>query len=88
MIQFTKPKNLNGAELLNELNSAGIAIDKPPFIDGNQNLWLDIADTEKTKASEIVNIHNGTMIIPETSIEDKLASVGLSVADLKTALGL
>jgi hypothetical protein len=88
MIQFTKPENLNGAELLAQLNAGGIAITQPPVIDGNNDFWLDIATTDKVKATPIVEAHNGTIIAPEPTIEDKLASVGLSVADLKTALGL
>ena len=88
MIQFTKPTNLNGAELLAELNTAGIAIIEAPVIDGNGDFWLDIAEVDKAKATPIVAAHNGTTVAPEQTIEDKLASVGLSVTDLKAALGL
>jgi hypothetical protein len=88
MIQFTKPKNLNGAELLDELNAAGIAIVAMPYIDDNQNLWLEIKESDKSKAVKILDAHNGTMVVPEASIDAKLASVGLSITDLKTALGL
>ena len=88
MIKFTKPENLNGAELLTELNAGGVVITKPPSIDGNNNLWLDIAEANKAKATPIVAAHNGTTVAPEQTIDDKLASVGLSVPDLKTALGL
>jgi hypothetical protein len=88
MIQFTKPENLNGAELLAELNAAGVSITELPMIDGNGNLWLEIDETDKVKAESLVAAHNGTIIAPEPTIENKLASVGLSVADLKTALGL
>ncbi len=88
MIQFTKPTNLNGTELLTELNAGAVAITKPPMIDGNGDFWLDIAEADKAKATPIVAAHNGTMILPELTIDQKLASVGLSVADLKAALGL
>ena len=88
MIKFTKPENLNGAELLTELNAGGVVITKPPSIDGNNNLWLDIAEANKAKAAPIVAAHNGTTVAPEPTIEQKLASVGLSIGDLKTALGL
>jgi hypothetical protein len=88
MIQFTKPENLNGAELLAELNAGGVAITEPPSIDGNGDLWLDIAQADKAKATSIVAAHNGTTVAPEPTIEDKLSSVGLSVSDLKAALGL
>lgn len=88
MIQFTKPENLNGAELLIELNAGGVVITKPPMIDGNGNLWLEIDEADKVKAKSLIAAHNGTIVAPEPTIENKLASVGLSVADLKTALGL
>jgi hypothetical protein len=91
MIQFTKPTNLNGAELRNELNANGVAISNDPFsvkLEGEGSLWLDIAEVDKAKATPIVAAHNGTIVAPEQTIADKLASVGLSVADLKEALGL
>jgi len=88
MIQFTKPTNLNGAELLAELNAAGVSIDKSPSIDGEGNFWLDIAKADEAKAKPIVTAHNGTIVSPEPTVADKLASVGLSIADLKAALGV
>jgi len=88
MIKFTKPTNLNGAELLAELNSGGVAITEPPVLDGSGVLWLDIAEADKAKATPIVAAHNGTIVAPEPTLEKKLASVGLSVDDLKAALGL
>ena len=88
MIQFTKPINLNGAELLEQLNAGGVSITEPPLIDGAGDFWLDIAEADKAKATPIVAAHNGTIVAPEPTIADKLASVGLSVADLKAALGL
>ena len=88
MIQFTKPTNLNGAELLEQLNAAGVKITESPTVDGAGDLWLEIKQTDKVKAEGIVASHNGTIIAPELSIADKLASVGLSIDDLKGALGL
>jgi hypothetical protein len=91
MIQFTKPTNLNGAELRNELNANGVAISNDPFsvkLESEGSLWLDIAEVDKAKATPIVAAHNGTIVAPEQTIADKLASVGLSVEDLKEALGL
>lgn len=90
MIQFTRPTNLNGAELVAELASVGVIVNvkTSPFIDGNGDFWLDIAEADKAKATPIVVAHNGTIIPPEPTIADKLASVGLSVTDLKAALGL
>jgi hypothetical protein len=86
MIQFTKPENLNGAELIAELTAVGVAINEPPFIDGNGDFWLNIKVEDEAKAASIVATHNGTIIAPEPSIADKLASVGLSIEELKTAL--
>jgi hypothetical protein len=88
MIQFTKPTNLNGVELLNELKAGSVVITELPMLDGNGDFWLDIAEADKAKATPIVAAHNGTLVAPEQTIEDKLASVGLSLPDLKTALGL
>jgi len=88
MIQFTKPTNLNGAELLAELNAGGVSIAESPMIDGDGNFWLNIAEADKDKASTIIAAHNGTLIAPEPTVAQKLESVGLSLDDLKAALGL
>ena len=90
MITFTKPANLNGKELVEQLNAAGIEINTQtsPFDDGQGNLLLDIAAADEAKAKTIVAAHNGTIVSPEPTVADKLQSVGLSVADLKQALGL
>ena len=88
MIKFNKPLNLNGKELLEELAVVGVVVSKIPFIDGNNDMWLDIKPEVEAKVTVVVATHNGTIIAPEPTIEDKLASVGLSLSDLKSALGL
>lgn len=88
MIKFTKPKNLNGAELLEEIKADGIEIIGNPLIDGDGNFWLDISNKDEEKVKPIVAAHNGNTVSPKPTIEDKLASVGLSLTDLKSALGL
>jgi hypothetical protein len=88
MITFTKPQNLNGKELLDELSANGVVVQGLPVDDGAGNLILDIASKDEAKAAEVVAAHNGTTIAPQPTIEDKLASVGLSLPDLKAALGL
>jgi hypothetical protein len=88
MIKFNKPINLNGTELLAELNAGGVSISELPLIDGTGNFWLEVSEKDKAKATAIVNAHNGTTVAPEPTMEDKLAKVGLSLSDLKSALGL
>ncbi len=48
--------------------------------------WLDLRT--KPSKSAIEEAANNLLPDAEPTIEEKLASVGLSVADLKTALGL
>ena len=88
MITFTKPQNLNGKELLAELSAVGILVEGLPVDDGEGNLILNIASKDEARAAEVVAAHNGTTVAPQPTIEDKLASVGLSLPDLKAALGL
>ena len=78
MISFDRPKELNGLQLCEEKN---------PYIDGNGVFWLDIASKDTQKAQDVLNAHI-PQPKPEPTIADKLASVGLSVNDLKSALGL
>ncbi len=86
MIKFDKPENLNGAELILELKSAGITINQSPEIDGEGNFWLHVSEEDKDAAELIVSAHNGTVTAPEQTIENKLASVGLSIQELREAL--
>jgi hypothetical protein len=88
MIKFNKPENLNGDELIAELESAKIKMKDIPTVDAEGALWLDIASKDEAKAAEVVAAHNGTTIAPEPTVEQKLASVGLNLEDLKVALGL
>lgn len=85
MKQFDKPTNLNGAELLAELKALGIKATKI-IQNGNESIEIDLDD--EAKAKPIIEAHNGTVIPPEPTVEEKLASVGLSLPDLKQALGL
>jgi len=87
MIKFNIPKNLNGAELLDELNAGGVSITQFPLIDGNGDFWLDIKAADKTKAEAIVAAHNGTMIPPDNSAAKasgaaKLAALGFTEAEI------
>ena len=67
MIKFNSPTNLNGSQLLTELNDANVKITKPPFLDGNNDLWLDIDAKDEVKAKTIINAHNGITVAPDKS---------------------
>lgn len=88
MVTFTKPENLNGSELRAELRNAGVEItdDIDSVVLLGNDLILDVAKSDETKATAVVAAHNGTIIPPELTIADKLALVGLSIDDLKAAL--
>ena len=88
MITFNKPANLNGAELLAELAAASVVVAGLPVDDAQGNLLLDIKKADEAKATPIVAAHNGTIVAPEPTVADKLASVGLSIEDLRAALGV
>jgi hypothetical protein len=85
-IQFKQPKTLDGKQLIDELAAAGVVAADLPNIDADGNMWIDIDAKDEAKASAIVAAHIANTV--SLTIEDKLASVGLSVADLKEALGL
>jgi hypothetical protein len=91
MIKFNTPTNLNGTQIRAELNAAGVKIASTSgavMMDGNGDLWLDIANKDETEAKTIVDAHDGIMIEIQPTVEEKLASVGLTIEDLKVALGL
>jgi hypothetical protein len=88
MIKVTRPAKLNGAELMSELNAKGVAITQPPLLDGNGDLFLEIKEKDLTIAEEVLAKHNGTQIAPAPTVAQKLQSVGLSIDELKSAMGL
>ena len=88
MITFIKPENLNGAELLDELKAAGIIVTGAPHYDGINDLLLDIDVKDESKAAKIIAKHDGTMVAAEPTIVEKLANAGISLDDLKVALGI
>ena len=85
MATFTRPENLNGAELKQELAAVNIIVNS---VEDNLDGTITFETDKETKAAEVVSQHNGTTIAPELSTEQKLASVGLSLNDLKAALGV
>lgn len=84
MTNYPKPENLNGTELMAELSAVGIVVNRVRD-NGDNTITLETDDDE---AAAIVAAHNGTIVAPEPTIEQKLSSVGLSLPDLKVALGL
>jgi len=64
-IAFTKPTNLNGATLVDELIAAGVSIEKengkPKWVelDADNVLWIDLASKDKSKAETVIAAHNG-----------------------------
>ena len=83
MKTFTKPINLNGAELKEELAAVGIIVEQIiDFADGTIGFETD----NESAATAVVSAHNGTTVVPEPTIADKLASVGLSLDELKAAI--
>lgn len=93
MIQFTKPTNLNGGELIAELKTAKITIKGFPYLDGNNDLWLDIPAKDEDKARTIVDAHNGTVDDSAklaAKADEKsalLARLGLTQDELEIILG-
>jgi hypothetical protein len=73
MIQFNMPENLNGKELVEELEAAGVSVVpdekniKAPVIKGDGTFWLDISSEDEVKATPIIAAHNGTTIAPDNS---------------------
>jgi hypothetical protein len=63
-MNFTKPENLDGAKLRLELRAAGVEIsDDPKAISLVDNeLTLDIAADDVSKAQEVVANHDGGVI--------------------------
>ena len=83
MKTFPRPQNVNGTELIAELAAVGIVVDKIfTLADGSIAFETD----DEAKAAPVVAAHNGTTVVPEPTIADKLASVGLSLDELKAAI--
>jgi hypothetical protein len=91
VISFNKPENLNGSELRQELLEAGVSISQSISaisVEADGRLYLDIMPQDEAKATSVVAGHNGTIIPPQPTIENKLQAAGLTVNELKQILGL
>ncbi len=76
---FDLPTQLNGTQLKKELGADEVYVRDNKLVIGG--------DLTEAQATAGIAAHKPLPII-EPTIDDKLASVGLSVADLKAALGL
>ena len=85
MEYFDKPENLNGLELIAELKAVGLEVEQ---INDNGNGKIYFETNDRKLAAEVVKAHNGNINPIEPTVADKLASVGLNLEDLKTALGI
>ena len=82
----TTSKEINLSQLDKELGSKGLNGD---FNDATKKLILPAENSNVTKAQlEAAIAAHIALPDPEPTVSEKLASVGLSVADLKAALGL
>jgi hypothetical protein len=84
MINVNKPINLE--QLDKELNGKGL---NARHNSERQIIAVGLADgnnATEIELQEAINLHQA--VFPEVSVADKLASVGLNLEDLKTALGL
>ena len=78
-------KKINLVQLDKELGSQGLCSDENDL----SNIVIITADNSTITQDELETaIKNHIAIFDKPSIEDKLASVGLSIDDLKVALGL
>lgn len=65
MIKFKRPSNLNGEVLVKELQDASVVLianevgSVAPVLDAEDNLWLRIAEADKSKAQTILDAHSG-----------------------------
>ena len=83
MKTFTKPLNLNGAELISQLLSVGIKVDR---ITQNTPDTISFETDNEELAVSVIEKHNGTTVAPQLTVADKLASVGLSIDELRVVL--
>jgi hypothetical protein len=82
----TTSKEINLKQLDEELGNQGLVAD---FNDLKKKLILPAENSTVTEAElEAAIAAHVAVPTPEPTLDEKLASVGLSIADLKTALGL
>ena len=86
MPRIITSKEINLSQLDDELGNQGLSAD---FNDASKKIitTADLSSVTQDELESAVDSHIA-LPIPEPTIETKLASVGLSVDDLKAALGL
>jgi hypothetical protein len=88
MIEFVKPTNLNGKELLEELAAGGVAVTGRPNVE-LEILRLDIKPADKAKATKIIADHNGNTVDVDRSAEKAavLERLGITAEEAALILG-
>ena len=88
MIEFNKPTNLNGKELLEELAADGVTVTGRPEVE-LEILRLDISEADKAKTEKIVAQHNGKTTDVDRSAEKAalLERLGITAEEAALLLG-
>ena len=92
MAIFSKPDNLNGAQLRKELKAVGVTFTdefETILLNENNELIIEIAKTDEQNAKQVIEKHKGIdidLIKAKESAQAKLAALGLT-ADEIAALG-
>jgi hypothetical protein len=86
MIYIEFNKKINGDLLVQELATAGIVTEVVVY-DGNKIQLNGVEENQRLLCESIISAHNPPAP-QEPTLEEKLASVGLNLDDLKAALGL
>lgn len=83
MIKFTKPENLDGFYLRQELTKSGIKLSSKSILLVGEDLFLDIAAKDESAAQSVLDAHNGA--IPYAA---EIEAVAKAKADLLERLGI
>jgi hypothetical protein len=59
MHSFTKPSDLNGVQLIEEIQAQKIIVTGSPSLDADGVLWLDIDEKDQDKVATIIENHKG-----------------------------
>lgn len=88
MLKIKNYSKIEGEQLRLELLAAGIEINPvTPYIDSDKNLVIDVVTGDSDKVNAIVAAHKAQPR-PEPTIAEKLSRAGISLDELKEALGL